>query len=438
EVMLTAAPRRWVDVDEAIAVLNEARCDPPKPVEDSNCGGWLDGVRILDLCNVIAGPHSVTYLARFGAEVIKLDSALPSYDSGNAVVYGFSHMRGKQSLLADIRSVEGQQMLKRIIREIDVVVWNAPDDQIKNLGLDQDSIQAINPDAIFCKLDCFSGVRPGPRSNYLGYDDLVQAATGIMVRFGGSMETPEEHAHVGTIDVMCGFGGALGVATALYHKLKTGKTLRPCTSLAALSGLLQIPFCHDFSTRGPFDEPSGRDCQGYNELKRFYRGSCGGYFFLCAQEQDIAKFDLLPPLDKLANLRQCDRALFLETTFLSASARDWQSRLQSVGIGAAFCENIETLRSENSRAAGPSAGTNQGSFSFSTYHDHPSGHCVTQLDPYAIRPRRGKIYALTAAEKYGASTRSVLRDLNYTDAEIDAMIDAGSVSESWSDEYLPS
>ena len=56
------------------------------------------------------------------------------------------------------------------------------------------AFQALNPDVIFCKLDCFSGPRPGPRSDYVGYDDLVQAATGIMLRFGGSMDTPEEHA----------------------------------------------------------------------------------------------------------------------------------------------------------------------------------------------------------------------------------------------------
>ena len=57
------------------------------------------------------------------------------------------------------------------------------------------------------------------RTDYIGCDDLVQAVTGIMLRFGGAMDRPEEHPHVGTIDVMCEFGGALAVAAALYQNI---------------------------------------------------------------------------------------------------------------------------------------------------------------------------------------------------------------------------
>lgn len=229
----------------------------------------------------------------------------------------------------------------------------------------------------------------GPRTGYLGYDDLVQATTtGIMTRFGGSMETPEEHAHVGTIDVMCGFGGALVIAAALYQKLKTGRTGRPRTSLSALSGLAQIPFCYDYEKRGPFDEPAGREVHGYDELSRFYGTSSGRFVLLSAYEADTERFD--------------------------------------------------TIRAHNSHLADGTPGTSRGSYSFSIYEDHPSGHTVTQLDPYAVRPVRGRVSALAPAEKYGASTRGVMRELGYDDAEIEAMLEAGAISESWSREYLPS
>ncbi|TMO20464.1 hypothetical protein CWC28_22390, partial [Pseudoalteromonas sp. S4492] len=69
--------------------------------------------------------------------------------------------------------------------------WNATDRQVASMGLSEEAMRELNPDAVFCQLDCFSGVLPGPRTNYLGYDDLVQATTGIMLRFGGSMDTPE-------------------------------------------------------------------------------------------------------------------------------------------------------------------------------------------------------------------------------------------------------
>ncbi|MFT5742228.1 MAG: crotonobetainyl-CoA:carnitine CoA-transferase CaiB-like acyl-CoA transferase [Paracoccaceae bacterium] len=155
---------------------------------------------------MIAGPHSASYLARFGAEVIKLDPSKPMYDSLNTVIYSLSQMCGKRSILADITSRHGRQVFEDLVKSADVIVWNAPDNQIKKMGLDVDSLRKINPDALFCKLDCFSGVRRSTRTDYIGYDDLVRATTGIMLRFGGAMDRPEEHAHVGTIDVMCGFG----------------------------------------------------------------------------------------------------------------------------------------------------------------------------------------------------------------------------------------
>jgi crotonobetainyl-CoA:carnitine CoA-transferase CaiB-like acyl-CoA transferase len=91
----------------------------------------------------------------------------------------------------------------------------------------------------------------------------------------------------------------------------------------------------------------------------------------------------------------------------------------------------------NSRPADGKPGTDQGSYAFSVFTDHPSGHTVTQLDPFAIRPQRGKIYALDPAEQYGASTRAVLRELGKAEDEIEALLQSGVVSERWSQQYLP-
>jgi len=438
EEMLAPAGRRWVEVDKALAALRALPTKLPRPRPRQENAGWLDGVRILDMCNVIAGPHSVSYLARFGAEVIKLDPASPNYDCWNTVIFSLSHGRGKRSILADISSPEGRKVFEELVKSVDVIVWNAPDRQVKAMGLDADGLARLNPDAIFCKLDCFGGPRPGPRTNYLGYDDLVQATTGIMLRFGGGMDTPEEHAHVGTIDVMCGFGGSLGIAAALYHKLKTGRTGRPRTSLSALSGLAQIPFCYDYERRGLFDEPAGREVNGYNDLVRFYYTSSDRFVLLSAEESDIPRLNTVEGLEGIADVPADQRAAFLATAFGMARASDWAERLQAADIGSSVCENIETLRAYNSRPADGTPGTDRGSYSFSVYEDHPSGHVVTQLDPFAIRPARGRIYALDPAEKFGQSTRVILQELGYGPEDIEAMIAQGAVSESWSREYLPS
>ena len=436
EEMLSPRPRRDATFDQALAALTAIETKLPRVRARNARDGWLEGVRIVDLCNVIAGPHSVTFLARFGAEVIKIDPAQPFYDPTNTVIYGMTHMRAKRSLLTDIRQPEGRRILEQLIASADVVVWNATDQQVQKMGLDADNMKRINPEAIFCQLDCFGGVRTGPRSNYLGYDDLVQATSGVMLRFGGGMDTPEEHAHVGTIDVMCGFGGALGIATALYQKLKTGRVGRPRTSLTALSGLAQLPFCYDYARRGLFDEPAGREANGFDELSRFYSAS-DQWLLLSAYESDVERFEQVAGMEGFSEVAKEDRPAFLARAFLGARAEDWVDRLQAAGIGAAVCDTLETIRAYNSRPADGTTGTDRGSYSFSVYEDHPSGHTVTQLDPYAIRPVRGRIYPLAPAEKYGHSTRAVLHELGYSDTDIDHLIETGVASESWGRDYLP-
>lgn len=434
--MLSPQPRREVSFQYALAALSAIETKLPRVRAKNARDGWLEGVRILDLCNVIAGPHSVGYLARFGAEIIKLDPSKPFYDCWNTVIFGMSHMRSKRSLLTDITQPQGRKIFETLVKQSDVVVWNATDKQVQRMGMTEQDMKKLNPDAIFCQLDCFSGVKPGPRSNYLGYDDLVQAATGIMLRFGGSMDTPEEHAHVGTIDVMCGFGASLGIATAMYQKLKTGYAGRVKTSLSALSGLAQAPFCYDYERRGLFDEPSGRNVNGFDDLARFYAAS-DGVVLISAYETDLAKFARVERLEGVVDVAAEERAAYLAPRFLTARAADWVERLQAAGIAAAVCENLETLRAYNSRPNDGSTGIDRGSYSFTVYEDHPSGHTVTQLDPYAIRPKRGRIYPLASAEKYGASTRSVLGELGYDANAINRLIEDGVVSESWSREYLP-
>ena len=162
EEALEPTPRRWVEFDEALKLLKKHRTELPSASEAETREGWLSGVRVLDLCNVIAGPHSASYLARFGAEVIKLDPSVPMYDSWNTVIYGMSQMRGKSSILADITSRYGRQVFEDLVKSVDVIVWNAPDNQIKKMGLDAVNLRKLNPEALFCKLDCFSDVRPRP------------------------------------------------------------------------------------------------------------------------------------------------------------------------------------------------------------------------------------------------------------------------------------
>lgn len=250
------------------------------------------------------------------------------------------------------------------------------------------------------------------------------------------MERLEEHAHIGTIDALAGYGAAAAVGAALYQRARIGRAGRARTSLTSAAGLLQVPFFYDYAGRRPFDEPSGPGAKGWHALAHLYQAGCGRTVMLSASERDLPRLARVAGLEGLGDVAKEERASFLARAFRRASAEEWLSRLH--GVGVAICGKLETLRSENSRLADGTPGTERGSYSFSTRRDHPSGHAITQVDDHAVRPEVGKVYALPPAEKFGASTRQVLRSFEYTDPKIDALLAAGAISESWSREYLPS
>ncbi len=438
--MLQPRPRKQVSFDEALAELSAVAASETvtrptgQSIQPASGKGWLDGLRVLDLTNVIAGPHSAAFLSRFGAEVIKLDTVTPMYDPLIGVLFTFQTNVNKQSALIDITTTEGREAFNRLVRSVDMVVINAPERQMKPLGLDNESLQAINPGVLFCRLDCLGGPLRGPKTDYIGYDDIIQANSGIMSRFGGPA-TPEEHAHLGTLDVNCGFAAGLGMAISLYHKAKTGQPTRSRTSLSAVTNIAQISFAFDYEGRAPFNEPSGREALGHHELSHFYKTS-EGWLYLDSNRSELDKLEGVEGLQGIssaANIRD-----FLTDALSQAPASYWAEVLQEADIAAAQPNAIEDLRAQYSREADGTPGTGSGSFSFSTYPNHPSGHCITQIDHYSVRPAEASTRAIKPAEQYGHSTRNVLASVGYREEEIESMIERGIAGLSWSKEYLPS
>ncbi|GAA3697925.1 CoA transferase [Oceanisphaera sediminis] len=439
EQMLSPRPRKKVSFEQALAELSavakqEVVTRPQgKDIKSASQKGWLVGLKVLDLTNVIAGPHSTAFLGRFGADVIKLDPVTPFYDPLIGTLFSFQTGMGKKSALVDITSPEGKEAFHRLVRSVDMVVINAPERQMKPLGLDHDSLQAINPGVLFCRLDCLGGPRRGPKTDYIGYDDIIQANSGIMSRFGGP-ETPEEHAHLGTLDVNCGFAGGLGMAVSLYHQLKTGAVSRARTSLSAITNLAQVSFAFDYQGRGPFNEPSGREVLGNHALSHFYQTG-DGWVFLDANPSELAK---LTGVEGLAGIKDAENtAEFLTATFKTATSDYWVNVLHAANIAAARPLSIEELRESYTREADGKVGTDKGSYAFSVYDNHPSGHRVTQIDHYSIRPAEASVVALTPTEQFGHSTRSILADIGYSEEEIDTMLATRIAGEAWGHEYLP-
>ena len=394
----------------------------------------LAGIKVLDLCNVLAGPQISSTLVRFGADVIALGPIHSTMDPWNTVIYGLQVNQGKRSVLADIRDPEGREILDALLRKVDIVTYNGPDRQLAELGLDPDRLHQINPGLILCKLDCYGGTRIGPRSHHPGYDDTTQASTGIMSRFGGP-ETPEEHAHMGTIDVLGGIAGAFGAAVALLQRKRGGTHRFVKTSLATSGQLLQSPFMYDHKGRAAFSEPSGRSVLGDGPFYRCYQAS-DGWLFLAVPKMRIEALEGIPGLENIATLQARIQTERLANVIASKPRSAWQARIAALGGSAIALGSLQELRTRFTRDFSAEAGTNL-TFQFVKHSSHPCGRAVTLVDWSGIRPGTLPIRHGTPAPKYGEHTRSVLTELGYQAKEVERLFGAGIVSESWSKDYMP-
>ncbi len=399
--------------------------------------GWLDGLKVLDLTNVIAGPTIGSTLARFGADVTSVQPVEPSVDPWNTVVFGLHAHRGKDSILLNLRSTDGQDALRRLIADSDVITMNGTDEQRDALGLDPARLAAINPRLILVQLDAFGGPARGPKSDHLGYDDLAQAATGVMVRFGGGMQTPEEHAHFGTIDVLTGYCGCVALGAALLRLDQTGKGGIARAALAAAGNLIQAQFMYDFDRRPAFDEPSGREALGWGPFYHCYQASDGWMFFAAPTEgkralravTEMAELERLHP-DHLTEAL-AERFASQPTDYWAAAFAGTSSTIMPLGSLHETRDSALQLESE-----GP-VDLSRNTFSVVRHDLHPMGRWCDLVAPNAVRPSRAQITIPGPMPKYGSNTRRILSELGYSADQIDIMIESGAAGEGWSEKFLP-
>src|ERR1700704_5979059 len=186
----------------------------------------LAGIRVIDFGRFIAGPYCAMLLADMGADVIRVDRRHGSEDRYIAAITesgeggGFLSLnRNKRSLTLDTSRPESAQVIRRLVKSADVVVANLPNNVLKSMRLDYDSLKAIKSDIILARISTFGP--DGPYANRVGFDTVVQAMSGAM-SLTGFPGTP-----VRNIAPFEDFGTALhtafGVMVALYHRAQTGE-----------------------------------------------------------------------------------------------------------------------------------------------------------------------------------------------------------------------
>jgi formyl-CoA transferase len=199
----------------------------------------LDGIRVLDLTRVLAGPWCTQNLADLGADVIKVEKpgagddtrgwgppflkARDGTDTPDSAYY-LAANRGKRSIAVDIASSEGQATIRELALKSDIVVENFKVGQLKKYGLDYESLSAINPRLIFCSITGFG--QTGPWSHRPGYDFMIQGLGGLMSVTGEADDRPgggPQKAGVAVADLFTGMYATQALLAALFHRERTGE-----------------------------------------------------------------------------------------------------------------------------------------------------------------------------------------------------------------------
>ena len=199
----------------------------------------LGHIRVLDLSRVLAGPWCSQNLADLGADVIKVErpgvgddtrSWGPPYlrdaegrDTSEAAYY-LAANRGKRSITLDIASAEGQEIVRALARQADVVLENYKVGQLKKYGLDYESLKREKPDLVYCSVTGFG--QNGPYAQRAGYDFIVQGMGGFMSITGERDALPgggPQKAGIAIADLMTGMYATIAVLAALTHRDRTGE-----------------------------------------------------------------------------------------------------------------------------------------------------------------------------------------------------------------------
>lgn len=206
---------------------------------DDSTMGALSHIRVLDLTRVLAGPWCAQTLADFGADVIKVERPGagddtrhwgPPYlkdangDDTAEAAYYLAANRNKRSVTIDIATPEGQQIVRELAAQSDVVLENYKVGQLKKYGLDYESLRAVKPDLVYCSVTGFG--QTGPYAHRAGYDFIVQGIGGFMSITGERDSEPgggPQKAGVAIADLATGLYSTIAVLAALAHRDRTGE-----------------------------------------------------------------------------------------------------------------------------------------------------------------------------------------------------------------------
>ncbi|MEC7257987.1 MAG: CaiB/BaiF CoA-transferase family protein [Pseudomonadota bacterium] len=251
----------------------------------------LEGLKVVELARILAGPWAGQTLSDLGASVTKIESPAgddtrawgPPFvtrDDDVSASYFHSTNRGKASVTVDFSTPEGQAQIREMVRDADIFIENFKVGGLKKYGLDYESLSAINPRLIYCSVTGFG--QTGPYAHRAGYDFIIQGMSGLM-SITGAPEGQPQKAGVAITDIFTGVYSVAGILAALHQRATTGRGQHIDMALLDVAVAVTANQALNYLTTG---EAPGRMGNAHMNLTPYEVFDCANGFIIIATGND--------------------------------------------------------------------------------------------------------------------------------------------------------
>jgi crotonobetainyl-CoA:carnitine CoA-transferase CaiB-like acyl-CoA transferase len=390
----------------------------------------LNGIKVIDLTSVLAGPYCTYQLSLLGAEVIKIenmlngdwtrsggiDNDLNSQSMGSTYLVQNSN---KKSIQVDLKTKKGQNILYELIKSADVFVENMRPGKAEKLGLDWDHLSGLNERLIYCSISAFG--QDGPFSRRGAYDHVVQGMSGIMTTTGTKNTGPTK---VGApyIDYSTGLNAAFAITSALLEVKKNKKAIRLDVSMLDTSFLLMANMVTEHLNSGWVPEPMGNEAQSGSPSSGLFNTKTSQILLAANNDHQFSSL-----CDALNTISFFDKEKWIISDYRKKNKNELRTELQKI-FKMKTAEFLEILLNEYGVPAGKIRSLPE----------------ALQEDQFKLRGLWNPIYIKNIGKDYkvpsvgfkvnqnpvkadkappvlGENTKSILKSLNFTNQEIKSL-----------------
>ncbi|MBP7094643.1 MAG: CoA transferase [Spirochaetia bacterium] len=325
----------------------------------------LEGIRVLDLTRVLAGPFCTMMLSDLGAEIVKVEAPVVGDDSrhfgpfrNGKSLYFLNVNRGKESVCVDLKNAAGKKLLVDLAKECDVVVENFRPGTMEKLGLGWDVLKAANPRLVYAAVSGFG--HTGPDALKPAYDILVQARGGVM-SITGWPDSPPTRVGLSMGDITAAVFAAVGVVAALYQRKETGRGQKVDVSMLDCQLAILENALVRFQVDGKAPEPLGTrhptiaPFQAFKASDAWFAVAVGNDALWKAFCPAVGRDDLFADVRFKTNAERVRNLHFLapelEAVFVTKTSDEWVAILEAAGVPAAPVASVDKVMKDRQLAA---------------------------------------------------------------------------------------